>query len=283
MLLLIDGKNILWRAYSVLGAEGALRGWLKSARAFFRDYGPGQLIVCWDAEDGTAPRLRLFPEYKSHRHCDTKKDSEIDLVEERLRVLLSYLGVLQAWAPEAEADDVMATLAADSRNHEVRILTADKDLWQCVTPFVSVVRPGKAALVTPAVVKAELGVEPHQVPDWKALVGDTSDNIPGALGIGPVAAKKILEWYPTVEAALAGFEQVIPRAVVPRIAQALVKSKADVRLSLKLATINAHVEVQRLPRQTDFARAQRVLMEWSPGSYTSTRLELGDWERIGVG
>lgn len=159
--------------------------------------------------DGKGPNFRheLYAPYKAQR---PKMPEDLAVQIEPLREAVQLLGLSLTVSEGIEADDCIASLAAAHQAERPVILVAsDKDLKQCLTPSVFLWDPaGKAEKVTgEAEFTAELGIRPDQWPDLQALMGDSSDNIPGLPGVGPKTALKVLHEFPTLEAVRDAAEQ----------------------------------------------------------------------------
>jgi len=161
---------------------------------------PGvRLFVVWDSTDAHE-RIRKFPSYKESRR---KGGPFADLAQfhrqrhEVARSLLPPLGVHQAWCDGWEADDVIATLARSAET-PVLVLTRDADLLQLVRTDVHVLlKVGSTECVfTPAEVRKQRGLDPELLTDWKALVGDQGDDVPGMEGVGEKVANEVLSRHP---------------------------------------------------------------------------------------
>lgn len=151
--------------------------------------------------DGKGPTFRhtMFEPYKAQR---PKMPEDLAVQIEPLREAVRLLGLSLTVSDGIEADDCIASLAAANQAERPVVLVAsDKDLKQCLTPNVYLWDPaGKAEKVTSAAdFSAELGIEPAQWPDLQALMGDSSDNIPGLPGVGPKTALKVIHDFPTLE------------------------------------------------------------------------------------
>lgn len=268
---LIDGKNILWRytyAMRNLSANGmttgGILGLLNALASLGDKYGRGPVYVCWEGRP--MERIRLFKDYKANRLTPQFVDpmaGEVRRQAEWLEDFLPLVGVGQAISPGWEADDVLATLATRFSNagHYVHVVTGDRDLYQIVDRSVSVLRPAKRGgfeEVTPKKVYADLGVRPRQVVDYKALVGDPSDNIPGCRGIGPVAAKEILGTYLrlgwAMDCAIASVSVTKggkgplkgPWTLRPRWASLIAEQHESIILSRDLATVNREAPLREV-------------------------------------
>jgi DNA polymerase-1 len=211
-LLLIDGSNVMFRAYYATAYTGnlmqnssgqytnAVFGFVNMINSLLKeDY--SHILVAFD-ESGQTFRHELFDDYKAGRaKMPDEFRSQISLIKESLDVL----GVKQLERHLIEADDIIGTYAEQFKDYfeHIEIVSNDKDMLQLVNDTV-VVRASKKGmqnyiLYTPHVVKEQLGVEPNQVIDLKGLMGDSSDNLPGVPGVGAKTAIKLLDEYQTLE------------------------------------------------------------------------------------
>ncbi|EHJ48199.1 DNA polymerase I [Solidesulfovibrio carbinoliphilus subsp. oakridgensis] len=206
-VFLVDGTAFFYRGYHAFGDLSRSDGFPTSAlfmifRLLFKllkEQEPSHLVFFLDGR-GPNFRSKIYSNYKANR--DAMPEPLARQVEP-LRQGLRLLGVPVIVPEDAEADDGIATLAARFRDiRPVVIVGADKDLKQCLDDRVVLYDPsGKAEkLTTKAAFTAECGIEPASWPDLQALVGDTSDNIPGVPGVGPKTALAILRTLPTLEA-----------------------------------------------------------------------------------
>lgn len=193
ILLLIDGHSLVFRAYYALPDTitdpsdrpvHAVYGFLNSLFKLLREHEVGYVAVVFDK--GRPFREEFYPEYKAGRQ---EIEPAVKRQVARLRTLLAALDVPAYDAEGYEADDVIATLTRQALERtalDVVILSGDRDLFALVNERVTVLYPrGPRKLVgqcTPAEVRERWSIEPEQVPLFKALVGDTSDNIPGVRG-----------------------------------------------------------------------------------------------------
>jgi DNA polymerase-1 len=205
-LLLVDGHHLLYRTWfgfptrihsrdqqrdltGVFGFAALLR---KAHREHCPDH---EILVVFDAEDGTQARKDRDPAYKANR-------AETDHTPIRslppIKRLLDLVGIRWLEHPGAEGDDVLATLATQGAHahRPVAVMSGDKDLYQLLdTPHVRLLNTQLAAgrrFIHATDVTARYGVTPAQWPDYRALTGDPSDNIPGVRGIGPTTARRLL-------------------------------------------------------------------------------------------
>src|ERR687897_2201380 len=166
-----------------------------------RDGAPTQLGVAFDVSRGTC-RSEIYPEYKANRSTTPDEfRGQLDLVKE----VLKALNIAYVEKEGFEADDVIGTLAsqAEAKGFEVLICTGDRDAFQLVSDNVTVLYPRKGVSdlgrMTPKVVEERYFASPSRYPDLAALVGESSDNLPGVPGVGPKTAAKWLEMYGGLE------------------------------------------------------------------------------------
>jgi DNA polymerase-1 len=208
-LLLVDGSSYLYRAFHALpdlrtaGGEptGAIRGVLSMLRVLEADYKSDFRAVVFDAK-GKTFRDDWYPEYKAHRPSMPE-----DLVAQiaPLHECIHAAGWPLLMVDGVEADDVIGTLSrqATEAGIDCVISTGDKDLTQLVNPHVRLVNTMSNEVLDEAGVKAKFGVPPGRIIDYLALVGDTSDGIPGVSKVGPKTAVKWLEAYGSLDAIVA--------------------------------------------------------------------------------
>ena len=228
--------------------------------------------VAWINDAGTSFREERYPDYKSTREkLDEELQADFDRALERIRSLLEAFRVPLLTVPGYEADDVIGTLAttAAGRGLQAVIVSGDKDFYQLIGPGVALLNPGRGG---PAAVEEtwvdesnageRLGVPPSQVVDFLALVGDSSDNVPGVKGIGEKGAQKLLLEYGDLDAILAHASEVSAK----RTREALLGQADNARLCRELVTIKRDVpvelDVSRLTLQEpDQEAAVRILTE----------------------
>ncbi len=208
-LVLIDGSSILYRAFFALPhfvtkngePTGALYGFLRMLLHVLKEEEPDYIIIAFDKK---APTIRheIFADYKAQR---PKMPDELSAQFETIHEILSAFGIPVLEKEGYEADDVIATVAkkAEEKGIETVVISGDMDLTQLIKDKIRVklTRKGVTKLeeYTREKLKKDLGIYPEQIPDYKALRGDPSDNIKGVRGIGPKTAAKLLEKYGTVE------------------------------------------------------------------------------------
>jgi DNA polymerase-1 len=243
-LVLIDGSSYLYRAFHALPPltnsagvpTGALHGVLAMLLKFLREFEPPHIGVVFDAP-GKTFRDDLFAEYKAHRapmpdDLRSQIDPVLEAVEALGLPLLRIAGV--------EADDVIGTLAcrAAAAGQQVLISTGDKDMAQLVDEHITLVNTMSGTVLDRAGVKAKFDVCPEQIIDYLALVGDSSDNIPGIDKVGPKTAAKWLAKYGTLDALLAHAAEIDGK-----VGENLRAGLATLALSRQLATIRIDLEL----------------------------------------
>jgi DNA polymerase-1 len=238
-LILIDGNAILHRAFHALPPLttkrgepiNAVYGLISMLLRVIQDLKPTHIAVCFDEKEPTF-RHKEFAPYQAQRPAMA---DELSGQFEKAKKVLEAFGIPIYSKAGFEADDVIGTLAGDARQ-DVVIVTGDRDILQLVGGRVKVYLPivglSSAKLMGEEEVKEKLGIAPKQVADYKALVGDPSDNYPGVAGIGPKTAISLLEKYINLDGIYAHLEEISPL-----VREKLIKGKDDVKLSLRLATI----------------------------------------------
>jgi DNA polymerase-1 len=209
-LYLLDGYGLIYRAYfafinrPLTDRDGhnvsAVHGFFRAIFALRRSLAARRFVVALDPV-GPTFRHEMYPEYKATRDAAPEDlHAQVPLIEE----ILALLGVPVVRFDGFEADDVIGSLAAICREKSIpcRLVSADKDLMQLVSDEVQMLRPEKGGgfrQIGPVEVVEEKGVQPDQIVDYLALIGDSSDNIPGVSGIGPKTAAALLAEWGTLE------------------------------------------------------------------------------------
>ncbi len=244
-LLIIDSHAMAYRAYYGLQGQNlthpitgmptnAVFGFFRMFFKVLQDLQPERIAVVWDPSGGSF-RREVYPEYKANRK-PTPDDlrPQIDEIKE----LLDKAGFPAIIVPNYEADDVIGSLAKRfGKKQRVVILSGDKDCYQLLNENVSMLRGSKGVTefltIDPAWVQNELGVSVEQITDYMGIVGDSSDNIPGAKGIGPKGASKLLQEYGTLKEIYKHVKEIKPDGLRAKLED----SKELVMLSKDLATI----------------------------------------------
>ncbi len=251
--LLLDTFNLFYRAFYALPSSltspkgspvNAVYGVISMLLNLYDTAHPDLTIATLESLV-PSKRKQTYSQYKAQRK---PMPDELKLQVPVLLEALEALKIPCVSSPEYEADDVAGTLASQlSQKGMVSIVSNDQDLWQLVSSKVTVLLPkngGKAPqLVTPAYVSETLGVRPDQVPDYKGLVGDTSDNIPGVSGIGRVTARKLLQRFGSLSAIYDAISQDKVLDIRPSVLAKLKAGKESAFLSRDLALIDTNVPI----------------------------------------
>src|SRR5262245_47528816 len=219
-LFLIDSFGFIFRAYHARARSGAppmrtstgisteaVYIFNNMLRKLSKQFSPDYIAAIFESQQPTH-RSEVFADYKA-----TRTETPPDLLDQipNVRRVLEAMQIPILEYPRFEADDVIGTLArrAERDGLDVVIVSSDKDMLQLVTDHISMLNPVKDDLTyDPAKVKEFMGVEPSQVTDLLALMGDSVDNIPGAPGIGDKGARGLIERFGSVEAAIEGAADV---------------------------------------------------------------------------
>jgi DNA polymerase-1 len=218
---------------------GALHGWMKTLWRLEDQMGPDAMLVFFDL-GGAQDRLALLPEYKAQRkETPEPLEKQIPAIKELTRAM----GLVGVELDGVESDDLVASQAHALGNagHEVLIVSADKDFAQCVDERVKVLLPPPTAnpkvgwrVLDAAGVREKFGVPPERIAEYLALIGDTSDNIPGLDGVGPKTAAKWFAEFETLEGIIARAGELKPE----RFREQVAARAADLRRNLKLTTLS---------------------------------------------
>ena len=275
-LFLIDAYALIYRAYFAFiqrpltnsrgentSAPFGFANFLLSVR---EEHQPDYLAIVFDK--GMSQREEIYPEYKATRE---KMPDDLAASLPRIREMVEAFHDPVVEVEGYEADDVIGTLAVQARSQglEAVIVSGDKDFYQLVGPGIHLLNPGRGG---PTGVEPEwvdetnagekFGVSPERIPDYLALIGDSSDNIPGAPGIGPKTAVKLLQEYGDVETILARAGEISGK----RARESLTANGELVRLSRQLVTIQTDVPVildlsSLRVREPDRERLRRLFVE----------------------
>jgi len=250
-LVVLDALGLAYRAYyAFIGRPlrnsrgentSAIFGFSNMALRFRRDLAPTSWALAWDGP-GPTFRHEMYPDYKAHRPpMPEDLASQLTPIEE----LSQCLGLPVIEKPGMEADDVMATLArlGAEAGYEVYLVTADKDMLQVVNDRVTVMSPaGKGddlIRMDPDGVRAKWGVGPEHIRDVLALMGDSSDNIPGVPGVGEKTAVELMKQFGSLEALYEGVESITK----PALKRKLIENREMAYLSRELATLRPDLEL----------------------------------------
>ena len=248
-LVLVDGSSYLFRAYHALPKltssrgepTGAIHGVLNMITKLANEESTPHFVVVFDAP-GKTFRDEIYPEYKANR------DAMPDDLREQINPLLEAIpamGLPLLRIEGVEADDVIGTLArqASEAGMDVLVSTGDKDMAQLVTDKVTLINTMNDARMDREGVKEKFDVFPEQIIDWLALVGDSSDNIPGVPKVGAKTAAKWLNEYDSADGIVEHAEDI-----KGKVGESLREHIDQLRLSQELATIRQDVDLPEGPK-----------------------------------
>ena len=253
-LFLVDAYALIYRSYfafikrPLMNAAGentsAPFGFTRFLLDIREQFEPDYLAVVFDAGDSF--RDQEYPEYKATRE---KMPDDLRDSLGRIRQIVEAFNDPVVELDGYEADDVIGTLArqAAEQGLEAVIVSGDKDFYQLVQPHIHLMNPGRggssgvaADWVTEENADVRFGIPPSQVADYLALVGDSSDNVPGARGVGPKTAVQLLGQYPDIEKLIENADSLKP----PRASKSLSENADMIRLSKRLVTIMTDLEIE---------------------------------------
>ncbi|WP_029685028.1 DNA polymerase I [Tatumella saanichensis] len=252
-LILVDGSSYLYRAYhafppltnSAGEPTGAMYGVLNMLKSLLLQYKPTHAAVVFDAK-GKTFRDELFEEYKSHR---PPMPDDLRSQIEPLHQMVKAMGWPVLVISGVEADDVIGTLAreADQQGRPVLISTGDKDMAQLVTSNITLINTMNNSILGPEEVTDKYGIPPELIIDYLALMGDSSDNIPGVPGVGEKTAQALLQGLGSMSTIYDNLDKVASLSFrgSKTMAAKLEQNKNVALLSYQLATIKT--DVQDLP------------------------------------
>ncbi len=258
-LYLVDTYAFFFRAYyaipSMTTKKGlptqALYGLTSMIVKLLREVKPDYMVCCFDRKDGSF-RNEFYPEYKAHRD-----DMPEDLIPQvpYIRQVLEALGITCMDQKGFEADDVIGSLTHWGREHqlEVIIVSSDKDFAQLIGPHVTMLDVMKDKHYDEAKVLEKWGVVSQQMIDYLAIVGDSSDNIPGVKGIGPKGAQKLLAEFKTLNGIYDHLEEV----KAPGLLKKLKEHRESAYLSQKLVTIVIDIPIEYEPDDLKLKKIHR--------------------------
>ncbi|CAM2832123.1 DNA polymerase I [Mycobacterium intermedium] len=253
-LMLLDGNSLAFRAFYALPAENfktrgglttnAVYGFTAMLINLLRDEAPTHIAAAFDVSRQTF-RSERYPEYKANRSSTPDEfHGQIDITKE----VLNALGITVLSEPGFEADDIIATLATQAENEGYRVLvvTGDRDALQLVSDDVTVLYPRKGVSeltrFTPEAVVEKYGLTPRQYPDFAALRGDPSDNLPGIPGVGEKTASKWIIEYGSLQSLVDNVD-----SVRGKVGDALRAHVANVVLNRDLTELVKDVPLAQTP------------------------------------
>jgi len=273
-LYLVDGSAIFYRAYfafirnPMINSKGedtsATFGFVNSLMKIMREENPDYFAVIFDTKAPTF-RHKMYAEYKSTR---AKMPEELVIQLPRIKEATEALNLPTLEMEGYEADDIIGTLAREGERREMNvwIVTGDKDMFQLVGDRVKIYNPQKGS--QPPVkldregVEKKFGAPPELVIDTLALMGDSSDNVPGVPGVGPKTAHSLLEQFGSLDAILENPDKIKAKGVRKKVSENIEQA----RLSRKLVTIDTEVPIEFSLKEMkhgelDFQKAKKFFLE----------------------
>ena len=253
-LILVDGSSYLFRAFHAIrhlsNAKGqptnAVYGVINMIRKLIREYQPALMAVVFDAK-GKTFRNDMYEEYKAHRPpMPDELRSQIDPIHKIIRAMGIPLLVIEG----VEADDVIGTLCrqASARQMNTLVSTGDKDMAQLVDEHTTLINTMTDTLLTPETVVEKFGVPPALIIDYLALMGDSSDNIPGVPKCGPKTAVKWLKEFGSLDGVMNNADKI-----KGKVGENLRASLAFLPLARQLTTIKCDVALEQMPEELNLA------------------------------
>lgn len=261
-LVLVDGSSYLYRAFHAMPPlnnskgepTGAVYGVINMLRKLLADVQPEHIAVIFDAK-GKTFRNDLYDQYKAHR--PPMPDELRDQVEP-IHEIVQAMGLPMLQVQGVEADDVIGTLATQAAREGLSVLisTGDKDMAQLVNDKVTLINTMNNVIMDVDGVEQKFGILPEQIIDYLALVGDTSDNIPGIPKVGPKTAVKWLKEYGSVDEIISHADQI-----KGKVGENLRENLEQLVLSRTLTTIKCDVELEQGPLDLTQKSAERETLK----------------------
>ncbi len=276
-LYLVDGMSLVFRAYYAMEKSqlsnkkgeptGAIFGFANIITSLLEKEKPENIAVVFDCQAPTF-RHEIYDQYKANRK---KFPEDLALQMPHIKRFLDLIGLRRIEKAGFEADDIIGTLAKKNavNNVQVYCYTADKDFFQILQENIFLMRSSKNTnefeLIASENVKGKFGVLSSQVIDYLALIGDSSDNVPGVKGIGEKSAIPLIEEFGSLE----NIYENIDKIAKPAIKNKLIENKKMAFLSKELVTINTDVEISELNaafemlklNQPDFSELDKMFAE----------------------
>ena len=272
-LILIDGSSYLFRAYHALPQlttstnepTGAIYGVVSMIKKLMQSHQHDYIAVVFDAKEKTF-RHKLYPNYKANR---TIMPDELQAQILPLFSIINAMGLPLIICPGIEADDIIGTLAvfAEKKGIKTLISTMDKDMAQLVNAHITLINTMSDRTYDTNGVKEKFGVLPKQMIDYLALVGDTSDNIPGIPKVGPKTAANWLEKYHTLDNIIKHKDDI-----TGKVGESLRENISNLSLSKKLVTIDCEV-----PLKTTLKDLEKKPQEEETLYQLFSRFEFSSW------
>ena len=283
-LLIIDGHAYAYRAFHAIrelrGPDGrptnAIFGFVKMLEKMRLGLAPDGIVVVWDG-GLSAGRMTLLPAYKAQRpEMPTDLRPQLDGMQE----FLAAAGIASYCGEQIEADDYIGCLArqAASAGWKVVIASSDKDFMQLVSAEIGLLNPNDktGTIWTREQVLAKAGVEPAQVADWLALMGDAVDNIPGVPGVGPKTAAQLLQQFGSVTTLLERLDEVKSEKLRASLRQSVDVIRRNLQL-VRLSEVPCEfVAAQVAEKTADNEQLRSLYAQWG---FQGMLAALGDGRR----
>lgn len=262
-LVLVDGHAMAYRAHFAFAGQNlsdeegrpteTVFGFFRMLAKLIQERNPTHLVLCFDPGREANPRYELYKDYKANR---PPMPDELRRQIDDIQRIASAVGIPPLIAHGAEADDAIASIVEKHQNDfdKIEIVSGDKDLYNMLYKNVVLLRSktGVTAMeeIDAAWVKNKLGISRSEVPDFMALVGDTSDNIPGVKGVGEKTAAKLIQEHKSLDGIFKHLEKIKPEGLKKKLEE----GREMAYLSQKLVTLRKDIEVEK----------DDVAMEFSP-------------------
>lgn len=252
-IFIVDASNYIFRSYYAIRnmsnskgvSTNALYGFIRAIFKLQKDFSPDYLAIVFDGPRNKASRTAIYPDYKGHRaKAPDDLYPQIGFAKEFCKAFNLPIVEIDG----VEADDSIGAVARVAKSHDIEsfLCSSDKDLCQLIDEKTFMVHTHKDNLIfNQQEVENKYGITPNQFIDYLAIVGDSSDNIPGIKGLGPKTATKLLNEFETLEALLAGASELKNK----KLAEKIETHKEEARISYKLATIDTTLDV---PKEISF-------------------------------
>lgn len=245
-ILVIDGTNLIYRNYFVHSYKktkagihtGGLYGTIRSLRSYINNFNPKQVFICFDKSNYTF-RNKMYPEYKANRK---KTDIELKNQFPMLREYCKLVNIPFIEIDLYEADDIIGSLCCNANKYNLHpyAVSGDKDLLQLITKGIDIIHLSNKGPIVYGENEftQEYNIHPNQFIDYKALVGDSSDNIPGVPGIGKKTSAKLLGVYGSLKGIYENIDELKGKQK-----QMLIENKDQAYLSKELSVIKCDMDL----------------------------------------